>query len=394
MPPNDVGPLADTLVVGLEHSVAGPLCTRILGDLGADVIKIERPESGDFSRHWDRNAAGSGAQFWWLNRGKRSVALDLRSNEGRSTLARLLDRADVFVQNMSPAAAARLGLDDPAFDERHPRLVHCHISGYGSGGSLRDRKAYDMLVQAEAGLMSLTGTPDQAMRIGVSVCDVGTGIYAAALVLGALSAARATGRGRRIDLAMFDVALEMLAPMLVSYANAGVEYARVPDRHPAIAPYGVFRCSDDHEVLIAVEQQHEWRSLCERLLRDPGLADDERFASNTARVTHREEVDGLLDRAFGRMSSADATALLEELGVAYATVNDVAGVASHPVTTDRGMLASVADERGVDVTTIVGPAERLLAPNRRGRLRPPTLGEDTEAVLRELDADLPEEMAE
>jgi formyl-CoA transferase len=377
--------LAGTRVVGLEHSVAGPLCTRILGDLGADVIKIERPPAGDFSRHWDVNAAGDGAQFWWLNRRKRSIALDLRTSAGRETLDRLLASSDVLVQNMSPRAAERLGLADPGFDARYPSLVHCHISGYGSAGAARDRKAYDMLVQAEAGLMSLTGTAEQAMRTGVSVCDVGTGIYAAALVLGALIEQRSSGRGRRIDLAMFDAAVEMLAPMLVSYANAEVQYSRIPDRHPAIAPYGVFRCADGEDILIAVEQQREWELVCEHVLGDGTLADDPRFGSNAARIAHREELDPLMAAAIGRLTLEAATELFDRLELAYAHLNDVARVAEHPVTLERGILASVANADGAPVRTLVGVAERTLAPGAPGRLRPPRLGEDTDEILRQLE---------
>ena len=374
-------------MVGLEHSVAGPLCTRILGDLGADVIKVERAPDGDFSRHWDRNAAGQGAQFWWLNRRKRSIALDLRDPAGRDALDRLLARADVLVENMSPAAAGRLGFEEPAFDERHPRLVHCHISGYGSSGALRDRKAYDMLVQAEAGLMSVTGTDEQPMRTGVSICDVGTGIYAATLVLGALLDQRESGRGRRIELAMFDLAAELLAPMLISFANAGISYPRLPDRHPAIAPYGAYRCAGGEQVLIAVEQQREWRLVCEHLLGEPALADAERFASNTARVMHREELDVVVQQAFARLSLQEATALFDRLGLAYARLNDLPAVTEHPVTAERGVLETVQDGAGSDVRTVVGAAERLLAPRAGGRLRPPELGEDTAAILRELGLD-------
>jgi itaconate CoA-transferase len=371
------------LVVGLEHSVAGPLCTRILGDLGAEVIKLERLPAGDFSRHWDENANGEGAQFWWLNRGKRSVAIDLRTPAGREVLNRLLSRADVLVQNMSPGAASRLGLDSEDLGERYPRLVHCHISGYGSTGPLRDRRAYDMLVQAEAGLMSLTGTPEQPMRTGVSLCDVGTGMYASSLVLGALVERNADGRGRRIDLAMFDTALEFLGPMLVSYANAGVRYPRMPDRHPAIAPYGVFRCADGADVLIAIEQNHEWRLLCEHVLGDMTLADDERFVTNTARIAHRDAVDDLVEAAIGRLTLAQATAALDRLELAYGVVNDVGGVAGHAVTAARGMLEDIDNGAGGTVKSLIGIGERTVG-RRKGRARPPRLGEDTADVLREL----------
>lgn len=380
-------PLANKLVVGLEHSVAGPLCTRILGDLGAKVIKLERLPDGDFSRHWDANAGGEGAQYWWLNRGKQSILIDLNSDDGRLVFERLLDRADVLVQNMSPMAASRQGLDGPAFDERYPSLVHCHISGYGGDSTLRDRKAYDMLVQAEAGIMSVTGTPEQPMRTGVSLCDVGTGIYAATLVLGALLEQQVSGRGKRIELAMFDVATEFLAPMLVSYANAAVSYTRSPDRHPAIAPYGTFRCKDGGSVVIAVEQQHEWRLVCEHLLHDVALADEERFSSNAARIANRTEVDALLAQALGRLTVQEVVHVLRQMDLPYAMVNDVQAVTTHPVTSERGILAEVPAEDANSIVTLVGVAERLFGSRTEGRLRPPRLGEDTDSILADLGLD-------
>jgi crotonobetainyl-CoA:carnitine CoA-transferase CaiB-like acyl-CoA transferase len=379
--------LAGVRVVGLEHSVAGPLCTRILGDMGADVVKVERPGGGDFARHWDHNAGGESAQFWWLNRGKRSIALNLKDVADRATFDALLDTADVLVHNMSPAAAARLGLDDEAFDERFAHLVHCQISGYGATGPLRDRKAYDMLVQAESGIMSVTGRPEQPTRVGVSVCDIGTGIYASALILGALVDQRATGRGRRIDVAMLDAAVEFAAPMLLSYANAGVTYERIPQRHHAIAPYGVFECAGGGAILIAIEQDAEWRLLCERLLGDPALGDDPRFITNSSRIEHRELVDGLVADALGRIDVDEAVALCEELGLAYGVLNEMSGVRDHPVVADRGILATETSAAGVPVQTLVGLAERQFA-TARAVGRPPSLDEHRQAIIDELDTDL------
>jgi itaconate CoA-transferase len=381
-----VGPLTGVQVVGLEHSVAGPLCTRILGDMGADVIKVERPGGGDFSRHWDRNANGDGAQFWWLNRGKRSIALDLKNSPDRTVFDRLLDRADVLVHNLSPAAASRLGLSDPSFDVRFPSLVSCQISGYGASGSLRDRKAYDMLVQAESGIMSLTGTPAQPSRAGVSVCDVGTGMYAATLVLGALIEQRQTGRGRRLDVAMMDAALEFVAPMLISYANAGVLYERVPQRHHAIAPYGVFHCRDGEGVLIAVEQNREWGLMCERLLGDARLADDPRYSTNSARITHREAVDRMVADAVGALELTAMTALFDELGLAYGILNSMAEVDGHPVLRERGARRTVAGPGGREVKTLIGLGERLFAAGSDAGA-PPELDQDRDAILDELGRD-------
>jgi crotonobetainyl-CoA:carnitine CoA-transferase CaiB-like acyl-CoA transferase len=310
------GPLAGTVVVGLEHSVAGPLCTRILADLGADVIKVERAGSGDFSRHWDSNVRGEGAQFWWLNRGKRSIALDLKDESDRALFERLLSSADVLVQNMSPGAADRLGLYAPDLEARHPRLIICDISGYGNTTPLRERKAYDMLVQAESGVMSLTGTPEQPMRSGVSVCDVSTGIYSATLVLAALSERSVTGRGRRLDVAMFDATLEFLGPMLLSYLNAGIVYPRLPDRHHAIAPYGVFRCKDGSAILLAIEQDAEWKVFASEILARAELAEDDRYATNLARVEARDEVDRLVAEFFAGLTADEAVEHLERLNLA------------------------------------------------------------------------------
>jgi itaconate CoA-transferase len=374
------GPLAGTVVVGLEHSVAGPLCTRILADLGADVIKVERAGSGDFSRHWDENVRGEGAQFWWLNRGKRSIALDLKDDADRALFDRMLQSADVLVQNMSPAAADRLGLHEPDFEERHPRLVVCDISGYGNATPLRERKAYDMLVQAESGVMSLTGTPEQPMRSGISVCDVSTGIYAATLVLAALAERSTTGRGRRLDVAMFDATLEFLGPMLLSYLNSGIVYPRLPDRHHAIAPYGVFECNDGTAILLAIEQDAEWRLFVSDVLARPDLADDPRFMSNLARVEAREDVDRLVGEFFAGRSGAEAVERLERLSLAYGILNDIAVVGAHPVLDARGISEQVDTAEGETVYALTGLARRLFGVDSTSRVRPPVLDEDGDAI--------------
>ena len=277
------GPLAGVRVIGLEQSVAGPLCTRILSDLGADVVKWERADVGDFARHWDDHAGGESAQFWWLNRGKRSVAVNLRDEEHRELFFAHVAEADVLVHNMSPSAASRLGLDGDTLHDRFPHLVSCQISGYGASSSFRDRKAYDMLVQAESGIMSLTGTPEVPSRVGVSMCDVSTGIYAATLVVAAVHQQRRTGQGCALDVAMLDVAVEFLGPMLTSAVNAGVRYERLPQHHHAIAPYGVFACRDG-QVVIAIEQDAEWQRFCELVLDAPETATRPEYATNLARV--------------------------------------------------------------------------------------------------------------
>lgn len=378
------GPLDGLLVVGLEHSVAGPLCTRILSDLGARVIKVERTPFGDFARRWDDNVGGEGAQFWWLNRGKESVVLDLKSHEGRVAFDALLDRADAFVSNVSPGAADRLGLGEAQLRERFPSLVSCQISGYGTTGEFRDRKAYDMLVQAEAGVMSLTGTPDRPSRAGVSISDVGTGIYAAALILAALIGRARVGSGQHLDVAMYDATIEFAAPMLISYLNAGVLYPRLPDRHHAIAPYGVFVCSDGSRLLIAIEHDAEWQRFAAAILGQPALGDDPRFASNVDRLTNRELVDALVAEAIGALGRDEAERAIADLGLAYASLNDMQEVSDHPVVTERGMLRQVESNGGDTARTLVGIGERLFGVEHDDGGRPPALGEHTDAVLAEL----------
>jgi crotonobetainyl-CoA:carnitine CoA-transferase CaiB-like acyl-CoA transferase len=376
-------PLGGVRVVGLEHSVAGPLCTRILGDLGADVVKVERAPHGDFARHWDANVHGECSQFWWLNRGKRSVVLDLKDTAGRSAFDALLARADVFVCNLSPGAVERLGLTPELVESAYPRLVACQISGYGREGALRDRKAYDMLVQAEAGVMSLTGTPDTPSRAGVSISDVGTGMYAAGLVMAALLGRASSGRGAFLDVAMYDATLEYAAPMLLSYLNAGVLYPRLPDRHHAIAPYGVFRCADGVRLLIAIEHDSEWRQFAADVIGRPELGEDPRYATNVERLANRDEVDAATADALGALESTAAERLLDEHGFAYAFLNDMEAVGSHPVVAERGIVADVDGAAGWQARTLIGMAERLFATHGR-RGRPPELGEDTEDVLAEL----------
>lgn len=381
MPAEAAGPLAGIRVVAVEHSVAGPLATRVFGELGAEVIKIERPGIGDFSRHWDGNVHGEGAQFWWLNRFKRSVALDVKSPEGREAFDALLAQADVLLHNLAPPGAARLGLQPEAIARAHPHLINCQISGYGAEGPAMARKAYDMLVQAEAGVMSLTGTPEQPMRVGVSISDVSTGIYAALLVIAALLERQRSGAGRHLDVAMIDVTAEFMGPMLMSYLNAGVEYPRLPDSHHAIAPYGVFACGDGERVLIAIEQNAEWLRLCNDVLGEPALADEGRYATNVKRLEHREELTRVLAERFAMRTAAEVLTALDAAGLAYARVNDVPLVAAHEVLTHRGGFADSATHDGTDVRRLTGIAERLFARPRPERDRPPALGEDTDTVL-------------
>lgn len=379
------GPLCGVRVVALEHSVAGPLASRILAELGADVVKVERPGSGDFSRHWDESVAGEGAQFWWLNRLKRSLALDVKSEAGARSLDALIGDADVLIHNLAPPSAARLGLDAETLAARHPALINCQISGYGAAGPASTRKAYDMLVQAEAGVMSLTGTPEQPTRVGVSISDVSTGIYSALLILGALLEREQTGVGRSLDVAMLDVTLEFLGPMLTSFLNAGTIYPRIPDQHHAIAPYGVFRCGDGERILIAIEQDDEWRRFCREVLGDRQLSDDDRYATNLQRLERRPELAEEISRRFAGFDSATMLAALSNAGLAYAQVNDAGAVAAHPVVAHRGIVVDGETADEVTISHLRGLAERLFQRTGQGRDRPPALGEDNEDVLGSVD---------
>ena len=379
-----MAPLFGVRVIAVEHSVAGPLSTRILSDLGAEVVKIERVTSGgDFARHWDSNAKGEGAQFWWLNRRKRSIALDLNDPGERGVVDQLLRVADVLVYNMSPAAARRARLDADALAADHPHLIACQISGYGAtSDSAAHRKAYDMLIQAEAGIMSLTGTAEEICRVGVSICDVSSGIYAALLILAALRRRDQVGEGTHIDVAMFDVALEFLGPMLVSNLNSDVEYQRSAGRHHAIAPYGVFGCGDGSAILLSIEQDAEWRAFCAEALGEGGLGDDPRFATNADRIRNRAEVDAIVEGYLSGVSRDGFVRLCDEHGFAYGVVNGVADVADHPVGGERGIVVEAEAGNGETVMSVVGLAERAFPnPGRQGRVRPPGLDEDRDEIL-------------
>ncbi len=379
-------PLEGVRVVGLEQSVAGPLCSRILADLGADVVKVERAGSGDFARHWDDHVAGESAQFWWLNRAKRSVALDLADPDDRRVLDDLIGSAHVLVHNMSPAAAGRLGIDGESMRARHPGVVSCQMSGYGADTPLTDRKAYDMLVQAESGIMSLTGTDDTPTRAGVSLCDVTTGLYGAILVLGALREQERSGRGAQIDLAMFDVGIELVGPMLTSYLNGDVVYDRVPQHHHAIAPYGVFSGSDG-KVVLAIEQDAEWMRFCDHVLGRPDLGARSDYARNLDRIARREEVNAHVDAVLSGLPVAEIERRLEAGGFAFSTLNDMADLEDHPVIDARGIVAPARTRDGRPARALIGAGERVFAGRPPGRTRPPALDEDGPEVRRSLSSD-------
>jgi crotonobetainyl-CoA:carnitine CoA-transferase CaiB-like acyl-CoA transferase len=321
-------PLEGITVVAVEQAVAAPFCSSRLADAGARVIKIERPE-GDFARAYDDVAAGQSSYFVWLNRGKESVVLDLATASGKASLEALLAQADVLLQNLRLGALARLGFGLDRLRSDYPRLITCSISGYGESGPFAERKAYDLLIQAESGLSSITGGPEAPARVGVSVVDIATGATAYSAVLEALIGRAATGLGVDIHVAMFDVMADWMAVPLL-HQEAGKPPRRMGLAHPSIAPYGVFSTRDGRDILIAVQSDREWARLCAEFLRDLSAATDPRFATNVARVANRAETDARVARVFSTLDHAEALARLEAADTAFAFVNDMAALSAHP----------------------------------------------------------------
>ena len=315
-------------VLAIEQAVAAPFASARLADAGAHVSKIERPE-GDFARGYDDVANGQSSYFVWLNRGKDSVTLDLSSEDGKSALSALMDKADVLIQNLKPGALARLGFDLDRLHAENPRLISCSISGYGEDGPLADRKAYDLLIQAESGLCSITGGPSEPSRVGVSLVDIATGATAHAAILEALIRRGTTGQGARISVSMFDVMADWLTVPLLNH-EGGNSPQRVGLAHPSIAPYGVFQPKTGAPILISIQSDREWRVLCRDFIGDEGLGTEPRFATNVARVQNRDQTDAIVADAFAKYEASEATERLENCKIALATVNDMAGLAAHP----------------------------------------------------------------
>jgi len=367
--------LTGILVVSLEQAVAAPLCSCRLADAGARVIKIERAE-GDFARGYDAAVHGESTYFVWLNRGKESVVLDLKADSDKELLHRLIARADVFIQNLIPGAAARAGFDPAELRRRYPRLITCSISGYGDSGPYSDRKAYDLLIQAESGLASVTGSPEAPGRVGVSLSDIVCGLNAHAAILEALYRRERTGEGTDISLSLFDATAEAMAVPLLHHDYAGRAPQRLGLAHPSIAPYGVFETADGRPLLIAIQNEREWRALCSTVLQQPALADDLRFKSNNDRVANRQSLDSIVTAACRRHGYTALIDLLQGAGIAFGAVNDCAGLSRHP------------HLRRMAVTTPTGEA-RLPAPPAIFAGEPPTaaavpaLGQHTHAIRQE-----------
>jgi itaconate CoA-transferase len=373
-------PLSGLRVVALEQAVAAPLCSRHLADLGADVIKVERVDGGDFARGYDSFVHGMASHFVWLNRGKRSIALDVKTERGRAVLLALTDTADVLVSNLGAGALDRIAADDE-LAARNPRLIRCAISGYGPSGPYRDRKAYDLIVQGEAGVTASTGEPGHPAKPGVSLADLAGGIYAVAGILAALHARERTGRGEQVHVAMLDVLVEWMSPLLLAYREAGIEVPPAGTRHATITPYGPFTAGDGAAVNIAVQNDRQWQALCAAL----GLAQlaaDPRVAHNAGRLAHRDLVEGAVAAAAAAHTRDSLTAALDAAGIPWGLLNGVAGVAAHPqlAAGDRWIPARLP---GGEVAAVPAPPFRLGPDGPPAALRDvvPALGADTRAVL-------------
>jgi itaconate CoA-transferase len=367
--------LKDILVVSLEQAVAAPFCSNRLAQAGARVIKIERAE-GDFARAYDDAVHGESAYFVWLNQGKESLVLDIKTDADAELLHQILVQADVFIQNLAPGAAGRAGFGSEALRERYPRLVCCDISGYGDSGDYSRMKAYDLLVQCESGMASITGTPDAPGRIGVSACDINCGQQAYAAILEALIERESSGAGAIVKVSLFDGMAEWLAVPLLHYDYAGKIQPRVGINHATISPYGAYRCRDQLDVVLAIQNEREWARFCELVLGDATLAANPRLESNLVRVQNRAYVDKLIAAAFAELDQDEAIERLQQAAIAYGRLNDMAGLARHP------------QLRRTAVDTPSGPAEvvavaAIRANKDDSRPKVPALGEHSQALREE-----------
>ncbi|KAJ9492390.1 hypothetical protein VN97_g841 [Penicillium thymicola] len=379
-------PLAGVTVVSLEQAIAAPFCTRQLADLGARVIKVERPGVGDFARHYDTRVGGLASHFVWTNRSKESLALDLKREKDHAVLMKLLQRADVLVQNLAPGASARLGLSHETLKEKHPGLIVCDISGYGQDGPYRDKKAYDLLIQSEAGMLSVTGTGAEPAKVGISIADIAAGMYAYSNILSALLQRGKDGQGCQIDISMLESMVEWMGfPLYYAFDNSP---GPVPAgaSHAAIYPYGPFEAGDGQSVMLGIQNEREWVSFCSGVLSQPDLASDPRFSSNSRRTQNRDELKSIIHDAFSKFTTEETIARLDEAAIANAGVNDMKNVWDH--------VQLQARDRWTKVKTPVGAIPALLPPGSSKSAEKagygaqmgsvPQVGEHNEAILAEL----------
>jgi itaconate CoA-transferase len=376
-----VRPLDGITVVALEHAVAAPFCTRQLADLGARVVKIERPGSGDFARTYDERVRGQASFFVWLNRSKESLTLDVKQPGAPQILAKLLQRADVLVQNLAPGAAARLGLSYEALHDKHPGLIVCDISGYGDAGPYRDKKAYDLLIQSEAGFLSITGTAEEPAKSGCSIADISAGMYAYSNILAALIQRGRTGRGCRIDLSMLESMTEWMSHALYYSFEGAKPPARAGAAHATIYPYGPFPAGDGKTIMLGLQNEREWIVFCQQVLMRPDLATDPRFDSNPKRSSARDALRAIIVETFAALTAEQVIERLDKAQIANARMNDMHDVWQHPQLQARA--------RWTEVGSPAGPIPALFPPGGTDcfvpRMDPvPSLGQHTEAILAEL----------
>ena len=374
-------PLDGITVIALEQAVAGPFCTRQLADLGARVIKIERPGSGDFARAYDAQVRGLASYFVWLNRSKESFTLDVKNAAAQAILAQLIDGADVLVQNLAPGAAARLGLSYKALREAHPRLIVCDISGYGSDGPYRNKKAYDLMIQSESGFLSITGTPDAPIKAGCSIADISAGMYAYSNILAALIQRSGTGRGCRIDLSMLEGMVEWMSHAMY-YAFEGAQPpARAGAAHATIYPYGPFPTGDGKTVMLGLQNEREWLGFCQHVLIRPELASDERFATNSKRSTERRTLHSIIVEIFAALNAEQVIARLEVAQIANARMNNMHDVWEHVQLRARGRWSQVGTPAGL-IPALLPPGTPDCFSSRMDSV--PALGQHTDSILAEL----------
>lgn len=371
-------PLEGITVVALEQAVAAPFATRQLADFGARVIKIERPGRGDFARNYDTTVKGMASYFVWLNRSKESLTLDLKHPEAQIILHRLLAEADVFIHNLAPGAVERLGFGVDELRVRYPRLIQCSISGYGVSGPYASKKAYDLLIQCETGLLSITGTPETPAKVGTSIADIAAGMYAYSAILLALYQREQTGRGTHLDISLFESLGEWMAQPAYFTAYGGNSPPRIGASHASIAPYGPFLAQDEKTVFLGVQNEREWRIFCEAVLNNPALATDERFCSNPRRVANREALNAMIQDVFSHLTVEQITARLDHAQIANAHLNSLQAFWEHPQLQER--------QRWRDVDSPVGQVRALLPPITMQNIEPrmdsiPAVGEHTVAIL-------------
>jgi itaconate CoA-transferase len=374
-------PLDGITVVSLEHAIAAPFCTRQLADLGARVIKIERPGVGDFARAYDTRVKGQASHFVWTNRSKESLTLDLKQPEALAALKQLLGKADVLVQNLAPGAAARMGLSFDELSKLHPRLIVCDISGYGEDGPYRDKKAYDLLIQSEAGFLSVTGTPGAPSKAGNSIADIAAGMYAYSNILSALLLRGTTGKGSHIDVSMLESLAEWMSyPLYYAYDGASPP-PRSAAAHATIYPYGPFAAGDGGTVMLGLQNEREWKVFCEVVLQNAALASDPRFDNNARRNEHRQALQSIILESFAALTTPQVEQRLDEAQIANARMNDMAGLWAHPQLRARGRWQTVGTPAG-DIPALLPPGRNSSFDYRMDAV--PAVGQHTDAILREL----------